>query len=78
MTNIEIISNDYHNMVTKKIYEIISLTSFYYEEMDWSISNFTYYYKNIKLILMIYLIIFFDYILFFLFLFIIYSVIWKI
>ncbi len=76
-TNIEIISNDYHNIVTKKIYEIISLTSFYYEEMDWSLSNFRYYYKNIKLILMIYLIIFFDYILFFLFLFIIYNLIWK-
>jgi hypothetical protein len=78
MTNIEIISNDYHNMVTKKIYELISLTSFYYDEMDWSLSNFRYYYKNIKLILMIYLIIFFDYILFFIFLFIIYSFIWKI
>jgi len=78
MTNIEIISNDYHNMVTKKIYEIISLSLFYYDEMDWSLSNFRYYYKNIKLILMIYLIIFFDYILFFIFLFIIYSFIWKI
>ena len=75
--NIEIISNDYHNMVTKKIYEIISLTSFYYDEIDWSLSNFRYYYKNIKLILMIYLIIFFDYILFFIFLFIIYNLIWK-
>ena len=34
MTNIKLISNDYHNMMTKKIYEIISLTSFYYDEMD--------------------------------------------
>ena len=73
MTNVKLISNDYHNMMTKKIYEIISLTSFYYDEMDWSLSNFRYYYKNIKLILIMYLIIFFNYILFFIFLFILYS-----
>ena len=63
MSRIEIISNDYYNAINKKIYEIISLTSFYYEEMDWSLSNFKYFYKNIKLIIIIYLIIFFDFIL---------------
>ena len=70
MSRIEILSNDYNNRVNKKIYEIISLTSFYYEEIDWSLSNFKYFYKNIKLIIMMYLIIFFDFILF-LFLFLI-------
>lgn len=72
MSRIEILSNDYYNTINKKIYEIISITSFYYEEMDWSISNFKYFYKNIKLIIMMYLIIFFDYILF-LFLIVLFS-----
>ena len=77
MTSIEIISNHYHNMVTKKIYEIISLTYFYYNEMNWSFYNIKHYFKNIKYIIIVYFIIFFDYILIFIFLFIIYNFIWK-
>jgi len=59
----EMISNDYNLNVKKKIYELISLTSFYYDEMDWSLHNIRYYYKNIKYIILIYIIMFFEYLL---------------
>lgn len=62
MTSVEIISNDYYNFMNNKIYEMISLTSFYYNDMDWSLHNIKYYYKNIKLIILINFIMFFDFI----------------
>ena len=73
MTTFELLSNEYNNRVNKKMYEIISLTSFYCDEMNWSLYNFKYYYKNIKLILLTFFIIIFDFILFFIFILIIFS-----
>lgn len=67
MPNIELISNEYNKICNKKIYELISYTSFYFEEMNWSLTNIKYYYKNIKFMLMIYFIMFFDFILFLIF-----------
>ena len=74
--NIDIINNDFHDMIDAKLYEIEILHLIYMKEMNnkWNLQNIKYYSKNIKYILIIYFINnFYKILLFFFFLFIIYG-----
>lgn len=56
----EDVSENYNQIMKKKIYEMISHTTFYIDEMDWSFLNIRYYFKNIKYLIVTLIIMFFD------------------